>query len=620
MSFFKELKRRNVFKVGVAYLITAWLLLQLTDVLIDLLGLPELTGKLVVAALLVGFPLALLFAWAFELTPEGVKRDKDVVRDESITPQTGKRLDRMIIVGLIVVIVVMGVERIWFADTAPPTLAGSTTTGETVPAEPATPAGVETGQKSIAVLPFVNMSADAENEYFSDGIAEELLNVLVRVSTLEVASRTSSFAYKGKDLPLSQVASELGVNHILEGSVRKAGNRVRITAQLIDANSDRHLWSDTYERELVDIFDIQEEISDSIVAALKVALNVDEASAMERLQRPTDNPEAYELYLQGRYLWRKRMEENIRGAIGLLEQAVKLDPNFAKAYEALAAAWTVLPAWSDANAKESLTKAVEQANQALMLDPSLAEARAIRAHYAAFNRRWQDALIEFEAALESEPKNAGVRQWYAESLNETGYLQAALAEIDKAYRLDPAAPIINNVYSMIATIQGDDALAIRHMNKALELGLTLAWGHPLRSLVRTGEWGVIERLAYPLLSEESFARLCIEAHRDASLYPEVRRKAAEERAQKRSFNKEFYVYCMALVGDLDEAFAGLDQVLAEDPTNIKTMWSPDAPFVTMRQSPRFKQVLRDNGFLELYEVRGWPDRCRAAGANDFVCD
>jgi TolB-like protein len=601
--------------VGVAYLITSWLLLQLTDVLTDLLGLPETIGKYVVAVVLIGFPLALFFAWAFELTPEGVKRDKDVIRDDSITPQTGKRLDRMIIVGLIAVIVMMGVERIWFAGA--PTV-GPTVAEEAPATKPAVAQGAATEQKSIAVLPFVNMSADADNEYFSDGISEELLNVLVRVSALEVASRTSSFAYKGKNLPLSQVARELGVNHILEGSVRKAGNRVRITAQLIDAGSDRHLWSDTYERELDDIFDIQEEISDAIVAALKVALNVGEASAIERLQRPTNNPEAYELYLQGRFLWRKRMEENIRGAIDLLEKAIILDPNFAKAYEALAAAWTVLPSWSDADAGETINKAVEQANQALMLDPGLAEARAIRAHYAAFNRRWLDSLIEFEAAIESEPKNAGVRQWYAEALAEAGYLQAAMVEIEKAYQLDPAAPIINNVYSMIATIQGDNAMAIRHMNKALELGLTAAWGHPLRALIRSGEWDVIERHAYAVIPEQSFGWLCIEAHRDPSLYAKIRKKAAEEKAQNRFLS--LYVYCTALVGDLDEAFAGLDMVLEDDPTAINTMWSPDPPYVAMRQSPRFRQVLKDDGLVALYKVRGWPDRCRAAGAEDFICD
>ena len=607
MKLLDELKRRNVFRVGIAYAITAWLLLQLTEVLMELLELPAGMGKVVVAALLLGFPVALLFAWAFELTPEGVKREKDVRHADSITPQTGKRLDRLIIVGLVAVIVVMGVERAWFAGTRSATVADA-------PAQPA----VAGGQPSIAVLPFVNMSADAENEYFSDGIAEELLNVLVRVSALQVASRTSSFAYKGKDLPLSQVARELGVNHILEGSVRKAGNRVRVTAQLIDAGSDRHLWSNTYERELDDIFEIQEEISDNIVAALKVALNVDEISAMERLQRPTGNPEAYELYLEGRFLWRKRMEENIRQAIGLLQQAVDLDPDFAKAREALAAAWLVLPAWSNADVGESVDKAVEQANQALMLDPTLAEARAIRAHYAAFNRRLLDALIEYEAAIASEPRNAGVRQWYSEALVEAGYLNAAMEEIDKAYQLDPAAPIINNVYSMIATIKGDDAIAIDHMNKALALGLTQAWGHALQALIRTGDWDRLERLAIPEMVEVPFLGACIEAHRDPSLYGVVLEHAADYKAQ--SPNSTGYVYCMALVGELDEAFDALETVLADDPTDIKVLWDPAPAFTAMRQSPRFKEVLRELGFPALYKARGLPDRCRPLSETDFVCE
>ncbi len=303
-------------------------------------------------------------------------------------------------------------------------------------------------------------------------------------------------------------------------------------AQLINAGSDRHLWSDTYERELDDIFGIQEEISDNIVAALKVALNVEEASAIERLQRPTDNPEA---------------------------------------------------------------------------------------HDAAFNRRWLDALMEFEAAIESGPKNAGVRQWYAEALAEAGYLQTALAEIDKACQLDPAAPIINNVYSMLASIQGDDALAIRHRNKALKMGLTAAWGHPLHALIRSGEWDIIERLAYPVLAAESFGRLCIEAHRDPSLYENVRTMVAEEMPQGR-FIGETYVYCAALVGDNDRAFAILDMVLEGEPTATNTLWGPDEPYVVMRQSARFRQVLEDVGLLDLYKVRGWPDRCRAEGEQDFDCD
>jgi len=566
-----------------------------------------------VVVLLIGFPLALFSAWAFELTPDGVKLEKDVDRNVSIRPVTGKRLDRMIILGLVAVIILMGVERMWFAGTT------STQDEITVSANAPTGKNTESELKSIAVLPFVNMSADADNEYFSDGIAEELLNVLVRVSALQVASRTSSFSYKGKTLPLSQIAKELGVNHILEGSVRKSGNRVKVTAQLIDANSDRHLWSDTYERELDDIFDIQEEISGSIVEALKVTLNVEEASVIQRMQRPTNNPEAYELYLQGRFLWRKRMENNIRASIDLLEKAVKLDPDFAKAYEALAAAWTVLPSWSGADTSECMAKAVIEANNALMLDPSLAEARAIRAHNSAFNRRWLDSLLEFEAAIESEPKNAGVRQWYAEALNEAGYQNAAMDEIEKAYQIDPAAPVINNLYTMIAGAKGENAVAIKHMNEALNAGLTLAWGHALRSLIRTGDWETIERLAYPHMPEKSLARMCVEAHRDSSLYPVIRQNMQEDNL-KTGPRQLFLVYCNAMVGNYEQAFNHLDRLLKDDPTNMNMVWHRETPIVTLRQSPRFKQLLNDIGLVDLYKVRGWPDLCKMTDNGEIVCN
>ena len=210
---------------------------------------------------MIGFIPALIFAWAFEMTPEGIKREKDVDRTQSITPTTGRKLDRMIIGILAIAVAYLLLDKLVLQSPPPaPTEIAQSALSE--------PESGEASSQSIAVLPFVNMSADVENEYFSDGISEELLNVLVKVSTLHVASRTSAFAYKGKDLPISQIASELKVDNVLEGSVRKAGNRVRITAQLIDATTDRHIWSETYERERVDIFDIQEELSNNIVDAL----------------------------------------------------------------------------------------------------------------------------------------------------------------------------------------------------------------------------------------------------------------------------------------------------------------------------------------------------------------
>jgi TolB-like protein len=620
MSLFEELKRRNVFRVGIAYGVTAWLLIQISDTVFPRIGLSESAITLVIALLGIGFIPALIFAWAFEMTPEGIKRERDVNRAKSITPQTGKKLDRMIIGILTVVIAFLVADRFILHRDHPATESASPAAKPDSSVDVAPAGTTAPARASIAVLPFVNMSADAENEYFSDGISEELLNVLVRVSALEVASRTSSFAYKGKDLPLSQVARELGVANILEGSVRKSGNRVRITAQLIDAGSDRHLWSDTYERELDDIFDIQEEISNHIVKELKIALDVGEAADMARLQRPTDNTDAYELYLQGRFQWRKRLEANIRSSIELFEDAIALDPGFAKAHEALASANAVLPAWSDAEVRASLEEADVHARAALMLDPSLAEARAIRAHVMAFNKDWVRSLNEFESALEIEPRNAVVRQWYAEVLSDVGYLRQALQQIERAYQLDPASPVINNVYNDIATTAGEDVLALRHMRIAQDLGIPFAVLTALPALLRSGDWVTIEQVVYPLAEEVGLGLLvsCVEAQRDPSKLAELRQKLTETR--EASDQPLPATYCAALAGDLDGAFDDLALELEEDPANIGHYWGQTPAESALRGDERFKANLRELGLLDLYEMRGWPDRCRPAGAGDFACD
>ncbi|NIM70538.1 MAG: hypothetical protein GTN86_08080 [Xanthomonadales bacterium] len=616
MSLFVELKRRNVFRVGIAYGVAAWLLIQIADTVFPRIGLSESAVTLVIAMLGIGFVPALIFAWAFELTPEGIKRERDVDRAQSITPQTGKKLDRVII-GILAVVVAWFLFDEFYVEPGAQNVGPSVAEG----GQPATAAGgapAGMGQKSIAVLPFVNMSADAENEYFSDGIAEELLNVLVRVSALDVASRTSSFAYKGKDLPLSQIARELGVNHILEGSVRKSGNRVRITAQLINAGTDRHLWSDTYERELDDIFDIQEEISNAIVDELKVALNVDERRAISRAQHPTENTEAYELYLQGRFKWRQRLEDNIRTSITLFERAIKLDPDFAKAHEALASAYAVLPAWSGALVGEALPQADQHAARALELDASLAEARAVRAHHAVFEKRWQDAYREFELALEFEPRNGGVRQWYAEVLASAGYLRAALEQIELAYELDPASPVINNVYTSIASLAGEDELAIRHMQFALDLGIPFAALVGAESLARQGDWARIERLVYPLIEQypevPPVLKLCLEAIRDPSLAPQLRSELGALDDARGG------VLCAARAGNLDAAFRIARRAAEEDPANVFDLWGPDAESFAIRQDQRFGELLRDNRLLELYRSRGWPDRCRPGEAEGLACE
>ena len=301
MSFFNELKRRNVIRVATAYAVAAWLVIQVVETIFPIYGLSDASIRLVIGVLAIGLIPALVFAWAFELTPEGLKKESEIDRTRSITPHTGKKLDRMIIVVLALALGYFGFDKFVLGPqreaAGQEQVAGQV---EEARQQGRTEALVESyGDKSIAVLPFVNTSSDVEQEYFSDGISEELLSLLAKIPELRVISRSSAFSYKGKDIRVVKVAEELNVAHILEGSVRRAGNKVRITAQLIEARSDTQLWSDTYDRHLDDIFAIQDEIAATVVEQLKITLLGDAPKVRET------SPEAYALFLQARHLGRQ---------------------------------------------------------------------------------------------------------------------------------------------------------------------------------------------------------------------------------------------------------------------------------------------------------------------------
>ncbi len=432
MSFFEELKRRNVFRVGIAYVIAAWVLLQFVDLVLDNILAPDWVMKVFMLAMVVGLPLALFFAWAFEVTPEGIKKEKDVDRSQSITNKTGHKLDRSIIVILLIAVVYFAWDN--FSSTPP--------ASETIPevAQQPEPAVVVDTQKSIAVLPFVNMSKDADNEFFSDGIAEEILNVLASIPDLKVAARTSAFAYKGTNTNISQIAKELGVNHILEGSVRKSGNQVRVTAQLIKADDGFHLWSANYDRELTNIFAIQDEIADSIAQALKVTLQL-ESGATGNLTG-TNSLEAYEHYLKGMSLWHQRTAISLTNAITEFEAAAAIDPNFAKAFAGQAITWSVMDGYTTQTFAETGPRMTEAANRALSLDPESVEAITAEASNARYELRYADAISLYEKAIKLNPSFATAYQWYAGTLGEMGDPDASLLMYQKAWSLDPRSGII----------------------------------------------------------------------------------------------------------------------------------------------------------------------------------
>ncbi len=435
MSYFlEELKRRNVFKVGAAYLVVSWLILQLVQSVREPLGLPEWTDAFFIVLLSAGFPLALLFAWAFEMTPEGVKKTREVNKEASVTANTGRKLNYAIIATLALALAYSVFDRVIQVESAD--IADAT---------------VESQQDgtSIAVLPFVNMSSDQDQEYFSDGISEELLNVLAKIPELRVAARTSSFQFKGQNLDIGKVAEQLNVDHVLEGSVRKADTRIRITAQLIQADTGYHLWSETYDRELTDIFGIQDEISAAIVAALSETLGL-ETQAAPTVQAAA-NTDAYNSFLLGQHLVRQRTEPSIEASLTHFERALELDPDYAPAHASLALASYLLTngrsTYGTLTLEESLSVASPHIERALALDPALADARAVKGLLLSAQQQYEESVTFFDEALRLNPSHNDVRSWYSSSLESLGRHKEAFDVIKEAYRLDPLSNLTFSNYA-----------------------------------------------------------------------------------------------------------------------------------------------------------------------------
>jgi TolB-like protein/Flp pilus assembly protein TadD len=434
LSLFNELKRRNVFRVGIAYVVAVWVIAQVADLVLDNIGAPQWVMQSLLLLLAIGFVVAMIIAWAYEFTPEGIKREGEVVRRESVTHHTAKRLD-MITIGLVVVAIgLLLADRLLFErmDQNPTARDAAVSDAGLQPAAtPSAEANLKPNQ-SIAVLPFVNMSDDASNEYFSEGLSEELLNLLVRIPELKVAARTSSFSYKGKDTKIAQIGEELGVAYVLEGSVRKSGDHVRITAQLIQASDGFHLWSQTYDRTLEDIFVTQDEIAKAVVDNLKITL----LGTMPEV-RKTD-PEVYSLYLQGTYFINLGGEENLEKALAALKQALAIDPDYARAWVNLDWAYETLSYTNPAARDEFRAPRIEAIERALAIDENYAYAWAALAYQrTSYDSDWHGARIAIEKALRLEPNNAdviGAAAWLASA---TGRLPEAIELYEKAVSLDP---------------------------------------------------------------------------------------------------------------------------------------------------------------------------------------
>jgi TolB-like protein len=442
MSLFVELKRRNVFRVGIAYMIGAWLLAQIADLLIDNIGAPDWVMKTLFVVLGLGFFIALFFAWAFEMTPDGVKRESEIDRSQSITKTTGSKLDRSIIVILVIALGYFAWDK--FSS----------------PVQPVSTAATEQAviEKSIAVLPFVNMSADKDNEYFSDGLSEELLNLLAKVDGLKVAARTSSFKFRNSDADISEIGAQLNVATVLEGSVRKSGNHARITAQLIKVDDGFHLWSETYDRELDNIFEVQDEIATAIVEALKLPLLGHDAQPLTATS--ADNYAAYDLYLQGRHHARRYSEEDFERAKEYYLASLEIDPSFAPALSGLADVYIYLADFGDLPKGEAQKLASDAAEKALSINPDAPEAHASMGLILNGQGRYQESEAHLLKALQINPNYVDALLWYRSTLASQLRNAEGMEMVNRAMNVDPLSPKVRRHYANQLTLmlRFDDAI------------------------------------------------------------------------------------------------------------------------------------------------------------------
>ena len=583
-GFFNELKRRNVVRVAVMYLVFGWVLIQLTDILFPMFGIPEWGGRLAVILLGMGFPLALIFAWVFELTPEGVKLEKNVDRSQSVTHTTARRLDLITITLLVFALIVLGASNVANRN-------GST--GGQGGTEVEQDASAGPSPESIAVLPFVNMSDDPANEYFSDGLAEELLNDLARIDALRVAGRTSSFAFKGKDMDLREIGERLNVKNILEGSVRKAGNRVRITAQLINASDGYHLWSATYERELDDIFAIQQEISSSIVKALKVTLSVEEQAGAS--DKGTTNAKAYASYLRGLFFWNRRTVPDFMKAEEYFNEAIVLDPGYGQAYAMLAMTYVLMPGYDGGSKADWFPKVQQAVDNALRIDPDLVEAYVTRAYLRMeWHHDWQGSERDFKRAIELNPRYPTARQWYGGMLATVGRIDEALEQYRLAMELDSLSVIILNNYAYALHLAGQFEKALPILRQAVELmpDWAINYYSLAQGLINLEQWGEAEeamRRADDLEGvDPGLNAAYVAALRDPALAPSaVEALLADVEMPHFLYNKPF---SLVQLGAHEQAISLIEQYVDEDVPELGYLNSAD--FAAVRDDPRIQAILK----------------------------
>ena len=449
-NFFVELKRRNVYKVAVAYIVAGWALSQGIAQVFPVFDVPNWVIRSIVVLIIIGLPIALVLAWMFEITPQGIKRTETA----DAMPGTARQKKHT----WIYVVVIGGLLSIGLFFLGRYTAQTRRQSEEATGPLPA---------KSIAVLPFDNLSGDPDNAYFTEGVQDEILTRLAKVADLKVIARTSTQKFKSTPENLPEIARQLGVMNILEGSVQRANDQVRVNVQLINALTYAHLWADTYDRRSTDIFAVESEIAKNVADALQAKLTGPEKSSI--VKAPTADPEAYQLYLKGRFFWNKRSGADLRRAIEYFNQAIAKDPDYALAYAGLADSYLLLPNYGGASTQESVPPARAALKKALELDDSLAEAHASSGLLDSFECRLERAIADFERAIQLKPNYATAHHWLMFGRLSLGHLDQAIEEGKRALKLDPLSPIINADFAWTYFCARRFDKAERQARKTLEI-------------------------------------------------------------------------------------------------------------------------------------------------------
>lgn len=585
----EQLKQRNVVRVAILYLVVCWLILDPVHVLFHMLDVPIWANRLVLVLMAIGFPAVLLFAWAYEITPDGLKRAMDVDPRRSIRKLTGQRLDRAIIGILTLAIAYLLADRIWISKHAAREQAANAVA--VAPSSAGSSVMQSVSDQSVAVLPFVNISEDKSNEYFSDGLSEELIDLLTKIPNLHVPARTSSFYFKGKQATVPEIAKALSVAHVLEGSVRKSGDHLRITVQLVRADSGYHVWSETYDRELNDIFKIQDEIAAAVVATLKVTLLGSRAPRVT----PTANTEAYTLYLQAQALGANAAQlADLERAISFVQRALKLDPRFAAAWALMASyrayTWTY---YTHGDYQQVLGEARHFAQRALELDPTLPDAHLAMADILIHQWDWGSAASEINQALALDPGNADAAGYAAEIALVQGRSDQAVKLAQKVVALDPLVAWNYGTLGNALLASGRPAEAEAAWRRAVDLAPTMSQLHFCFA------WALLA-LHKPAAALDEMAQEVDERYRDVGLalaLDALGRKEEADRALAAAEAKYPRVveYPIAAVyanrNEPDQAFKWLD--LACELHDGWAWWIPWDPLLKkLGVDPRYRTLLR----------------------------